>query len=58
MVTIIKQGSTRERIKALLEAMRKNRKPKKGVDTFKYSGTLTLEMDPMEIQRQLRDEWE
>lgn len=57
MVTVIKQGSTRERIKALLEAMKNNRKQKKGVDTFKYSGTLALEMDPMEIQRQLRDEW-
>lgn len=58
MVTVIKQGSTRERIKALLESMRKNRKPKKGVDTFKYSGTLALKMDPLEIQRQLRNEWE
>lgn len=58
MVTVIKQGTTRERIKVLLESMIKNRKPKKGVDTFKYSGTLPLKMDPMEIQRQLRDEWE
>ena len=58
MVTILKQGSDKKTIKKLLSEMVKQRNPKKGVDTFKYCGTITLDKDPMSIQKELRDEWE
>lgn len=56
MVTIIKQGSTKELIQELWINLFKERK-RKGVDANKYCGILKLEEDPLEIQKRLRDEW-
>lgn len=58
MVTILKHGSDKKSIRRLLIEMTKERKPKKGVDTFRYCGTITLNKDPMTLQKELRDEWE
>jgi hypothetical protein len=30
----------------------------KGIDTTKYSGVIKTEIDPLEYQKKIRDEWE
>ena len=54
MVTIIKKGFDKQNIQRLLA----NLKSKKGLNAFKYCGTVKLEKEPMVIQKSLRDEWE
>lgn len=55
MVTIIKKGTPKEEIKKRVdEAISKS--PKK--DIMKYAGKLKTDIDPLEYQRQMRDEWE
>ena len=53
MVLVIKHGTTAKKLSKLLKKM----KTKKGLDTKKYSGVLKLKEDPMQIQKQLRNEW-
>jgi hypothetical protein len=36
---------------------KKKKLEKKGVDTLKYCGVITLDEDPLVIQKRLRDEW-
>ena len=55
MVTIIKKGTSKEEIKKQVDkAISKT--PKK--DITKYAGKLRTDIDPLEYQRQMRDEWE
>ena len=55
MVTVIKKGTPTEEIKKRVdEAISKA--PKK--DIMKYAGKLQTDIDPLEYQRQMRDEWE
>lgn len=55
MVTIIKKGTPKEEIKKRVdEAISKT--PKK--DIMKYAGKLKTDIDPLEYQRRMRDEWE
>lgn len=55
MVTTIKKGTSPERIKITL----KKRKSKiKGPDLKKYCGSISLKEDPLEMQKEWRDEWE
>lgn len=54
MATKIKSGADQETIKKALSKI----KAKKKLDTTKYSGKITLSIDPLEIQKALRDEWE
>ena len=54
MVTIIKKGTPREEIKKrLTNAVSKSRKRNIG----KYAGKLKLEIDPLEYQKKMRNEW-
>ncbi len=54
MVTIIKKGTPKKEIKRRVdEAISKS--PKK--DIMKYAGKLKTDIDPLEYQRQMRDEW-
>lgn len=57
MVMTIKQGATKKSIKRLLEGLAKELKPK-GVDVYKYVGTISLKKDALKLQRTLRNEWE
>ena len=57
MVTVLKQGATKKNIRELLDKLAKNIKPK-GVDVYKYVGTIQLKKDALTIQKALRDEWE
>lgn len=55
MVTVIKKGTPKEEIrKRINEAISKA--PKKGI--LKYAGKLKTAIDPLEYQKQMRDEWE
>lgn len=53
MVIVIEQGTSKEKLERLLKKM----KTKKGVNTKKYCGVIKLKEDPLQIQKQLRDEW-
>ena len=44
-------------IEKLLERQGLPKRESKLVDLAKYAGTLSLNEDPMDIQRRLRDEW-
>ena len=55
MVTIIKQGSKKDSITKVLNRLSK--KSGKGIDTHKYSGLIRLKKDPVDIQKELRNEW-
>jgi len=57
MVTIVKSGADKNKIRSLLERL-KNRKSRIGIDAYKYCGAITLAEDPLLIQKELRDEWE
>jgi hypothetical protein len=56
MVTILKYGSKKEAIKRLLDRL-DQQTVSGGMDAYKYCGVLKLELDPLEIQTKLRDEW-
>jgi hypothetical protein len=56
MVTVLKYGSKKEAIKRLLDRLNQQTESK-GIDAYKYCGVLNLEVDPMDIQLKLRDEW-
>ena len=54
MVTVIKKGTPIEKMKKLMnEAFSKS--PKK--DIRKYAGILKSDIDPLEFQKQMRNEW-
>jgi hypothetical protein len=55
MVTTIKKGTSREKIKTAL----KLRQVKiKSPDLKKYCGSISLIEDPLEMQKKWRDEWD
>jgi hypothetical protein len=55
MVTIIKKGTSSEKIKI---ALKKRQLKIKGPDLKKYCGSISLKEDPLEMQKKWRDEWE
>lgn len=57
MVMTIKYGATKKSIRDILENVAKELKPK-GVDVYKYVGKICLKKDALNIQRELRNEWE
>tara|TARA_B110000967_G_scaffold185610_1_gene206050 strand:- start:15 stop:188 length:174 start_codon:yes stop_codon:yes gene_type:complete len=57
MVMVLKQGATKKSIRAILENLAKELKPK-GLDVYKYVGKVSLKRDALNIQRELRNEWE
>lgn len=57
MVTVLRQGATKKSIRTILENVAKELKPK-GVDVYKYVGKISLKKDALNIQRELRNEWE
>jgi hypothetical protein len=54
MATIIKKGSSKSEI---VESIRKaaGKRPDKGL--LKLAGSLKVDIDPLEYQKKLRDEW-
>jgi hypothetical protein len=55
MVTTIKKGTTREKI---IDVLKKRKVKTKGLDLKKYCGSISLEEDPLEMQKKWRNEWE
>ena len=53
MVTIIRKGTAKSKILQLLNKI----KTRKGIDAYKYCGVIKLKNDPLQIQKQMRDEW-
>ena len=56
MVTIIKKGTSKDKIKSLLEQSQKQKKAKT-IDLKKYCGILNLKEDPLTLQKKWRNEW-
>jgi hypothetical protein len=57
MVTVLKQGSTKENIRLLLKKLDEKRNIR-GLDAYKYCGRIDLIEDALVIQKRIRDEWE
>ena len=57
MVMVLRQGATKKSIRTILENLAKELEPK-GVDVYKYVGKISLKKDALNIQRELRNEWE
>ena len=55
MVTVIKKGTSKEEIKQKIDAV-VAKAPKK--DIMPYAGKLITDIDPVEYQRQIRNEWQ
>ena len=53
MLIIIKNGSTRRRINQALKKLR----VQKGLDAFKFCGSIRLSEDALSIQKKIRDAW-
>jgi len=56
MVTILKSGAGKRSIQSVLEKITA-RQSKKGMDAFKYCGTVKFKEDGLTLQKQWRDEW-
>jgi hypothetical protein len=57
MVMVLKSGATKKSIRSILNNLAKDLKPK-GVDVYRYCGKITLKKDALNIQRELRNEWQ
>lgn len=57
MVFVLKKGAVKKEIESL-EKMLFAEKPATGFNAEKYNGALQLTIDPMDVQKQLRNEWE
>ncbi len=57
MVTILKSGAGKRSIQSVLKKINE-RQPKKGMDAFKYCGTVKFKEDGLTLQKKWRDEWE
>jgi len=56
-VLTIKRGQSKKSIKERLEAWVSSRK-QKGINAKKHSGVIMLKKGPVEIQKEMRDEWD
>ena len=57
MTVIVKKEVNKKEFEKILNSFRQNKKSK-GVDTFKYCGSIQLSKDPLIIQKEMRNEWE
>ena len=57
MVTVLKYGTDKKKIRLLLERL-KNQQSRTGINAYKFCGTITSVEEPLLIQKELRDEWE
>ena len=57
MVMEIRKGDNKQNIEELLAQLGSER-PLNGIDAYKYCGILNLEDSPIDIQKQMRSEWD
>jgi hypothetical protein len=55
MITTIKKGTSTEKIRL---ALKKRQVKTNSPDLKKYCGSISLQEDPLEMQKKWRDEWE
>jgi len=55
MVTVLKSGTQKKEIVSLLKKLPS--KQAKGMDAYKYCGTVKFKEDGLALQKRLRDEW-
>lgn len=55
MVITIRQGDSKKNILKILEQISK--KSTKGIDIKKFVGKVKIQKNPLQIQKNLRDEW-
>jgi hypothetical protein len=58
MVTIIKKGSSKKTLAALVKKASTRKVSKKELDAHKYCGTVKFKEDGLTLQKRWRDEWE
>ncbi len=59
MVTVIKRGTSKEKIKSLMMKRSKKQGPhKRVIELEKYCGVINLDSSPGNLQKKWRDEWE
>ncbi|MBC7388871.1 MAG: hypothetical protein H7329_06660 [Opitutaceae bacterium] len=56
MTTILKSGLPIEDLRKQLE--KASQKKNQGINTSKYSGVIKSQIDPLEYQKKMRDEWQ
>lgn len=57
MSITLKRGANKSVIKRSLKKVLKA-DSLKGIDAYKYCGIIQLKKDPIDIQKELRDEWD
>ncbi len=57
MVLILKDGATKKEIQAIEKKLYKETGTA-GFNAKKYNGIIKLKKDPLDIQKQLRNDWE
>lgn len=55
MVLVINKKTSLKEFEKLFDKMLRS---KKGIDTKKYCGVLSLKEDPLELQKKWRNEWQ
>lgn len=53
IVAVVKKGTSKKNIDNKLKKLQK----KKGFPASKYSGSIKIDRDALQIQKELRDEW-
>ena len=57
MTVVIRRGESKISIERKLSGLNKSKRKAKGFPANRFLGKLKIMGDPIEIQRQLRDEW-
>jgi hypothetical protein len=57
MVTILRKGADKAAIQELMRKLTES-PSKRGLDAYKYCGTVKFKEDGLILQKRLRDEWE
>lgn len=57
MTIIINKNTTKKEFVKLLASIKRS-KMTKGIDLSKHSGVLKLKKDALQIQKEMRDDWE
>jgi len=57
MITTIKKGISKEKIKILFEKLATNSNSCRGFDAYNFRDAVKYNEEAMEIQKQLKDEW-
>jgi len=57
MVTVVKKGTSKKKILMLIKKVFEDKK-NNGIDASKYLGKIKIFSNPVQIQKELRNEWE